>query len=129
MYLSGEGVTRDTQAAIKYFQFAAEKGNIPAQKIISREYIAGVSLPRDYNKAKYWMELAAGKGDAEAQFLLGRYYNSGLGFDDKNESFRWFSAAANQGSAKRNMWLVSTTSVVSVRKGIRGLPINGFRAL
>ena len=72
MYSNGEGVTRDTQAAIKYFQFAAEKGNIPAQKIISREYIAGASLPRDYNKAKYWMELAAGKGDAEASVSPGK---------------------------------------------------------
>lgn len=100
MYLHGEGVEENEKTAIDYFLIAAQKGIIPAQRIISKEYLSGRILGQDYEEARKWIEKAAMKGDSEAQLELGRFYFSDLGFKDEKKGFEWVAKAAEQGNAE-----------------------------
>lgn len=97
LYYNGKLVAEDERKAVKYFLMAAQKGVVPAQRIIASEYVRGKNLEKNYEEARTWIKKAAETGDAEAEYTLGRYYLSGFGFDDEKAAFTWFMKAAEQG--------------------------------
>ena len=48
MYREGEGVTRDYEAALKWFTFAAELGHVSAQNNVGFMYEQGQGTSRDF---------------------------------------------------------------------------------
>ncbi|MDE5944476.1 MAG: SEL1-like repeat protein [Rikenella sp.] len=63
------------------------------------------------NKVKFQDLLRqAESGDAEAQFELAACYEDGKGVkQDQTEAVKWYRCAADQGSARLNMFSVNVT--------------------
>lgn len=65
-YLSGEGVTKDSAAAVRWYRAAAEQGRADAQTRLGLLYAQGEGVPRDEVEALAWFILAARGGDEDA---------------------------------------------------------------
>ena len=75
MYLMGQGVSKDTGQAAKWFKASAEQGNTDAQFMLGSMYL----LPqKDVAEGVRWLRLSAEHGNQDAQYLLGRAYAQGL---------------------------------------------------
>jgi TPR repeat protein len=82
-YESGRGVLADPSAALRWFQAAAEAGDMIAQGRIASFHANGfedwkanpdgkrTQLPKDLMVAREWAERAAGQGHVESQVLMG----------------------------------------------------------
>jgi uncharacterized protein len=100
MYANGNGVTKDSDAAVKWYRLAAQQGNTKAQTNLGVMYVNGNGVPKDYDEAVKWYRLAAKQGDAKAQAKLGLMYTLGYGVPkDYDEAVKWFRLAAKQGDA------------------------------
>lgn len=101
-YYGGRGVPRDKEAAIQWYQQAAERGHLQAQLYLATMYSSGeasASKP-NYGVAAYWFRMAADQGDANAQGNLGIMYRNGDGvIQDYAEAVRLCSAAADKGES------------------------------
>src|SRR5579863_2827294 len=71
MYLSGEGVARDSANGLKWLREAATAGVGLAQYQLGACYELGIVTPQDYAEAARWYRLAADRGVALAQYHLG----------------------------------------------------------
>ena len=97
MYSNGEGVTKDTQAAIKYFLLAAEKGDAVAQLHLGSYYNSGLGFD-DENESFRWFSAAANQGNAEAEYVVGLSYQRGFGTERNQElANKWFQSALKHG--------------------------------
>jgi TPR repeat protein len=65
-YASGEGVNRNTTAAIYWFRKAAEQGHARAQFRLAEAYRLGVGVECDIEKSKFWRLNAASNGFCES---------------------------------------------------------------
>jgi len=95
MYLMGEGVSKDTDQAIKWFKASDAQGNTDAQFMLGSIYL----LPqKDVAEGVKWMRLSAEHGNQDAQYLLGKVYAQGLqGLPrDPVQAEMWLSLAANE---------------------------------
>ncbi|ACE05769.1 hypothetical protein Aasi_0340 [Candidatus Amoebophilus asiaticus 5a2] len=98
MYHNGEGVAKDDNQAIKWFQKAAEQGNADAQFNLGVMY---EKVEGNYKKAIKWFQKAAEQGHADAQFKLGVMYHNGEGVaKDDNQAVFWYRKAAGQRNVK-----------------------------
>jgi uncharacterized protein len=70
MLLDGHGMTRDPEAAFRWFGHAARQGNVDAWNMLGRCYECGWGVPVDREVAAQWYGLAAAKSHAWAQFNL-----------------------------------------------------------
>lgn len=70
MYLSGQGVPKNTNEALKYFESAATKGNSGAQLNSAILYASGNEMDINLEKSYKWASLAAEQGVKEAEDLL-----------------------------------------------------------
>ncbi|MBR4833377.1 MAG: sel1 repeat family protein [Thermoguttaceae bacterium] len=61
-YLGGAGVPRDFEEAVRWFQRAAEAGNVEAMCNLGNRYYKGTGIPLDLSKAVYWYRCAAETG-------------------------------------------------------------------
>ena len=61
MYLSGRGVTPDTQTALAYYTYAASQGDVAAQYTLGILYANGRQVNRNVVDAHAWLSLAAGQ--------------------------------------------------------------------
>ncbi len=103
-YLTGTGVKRDPQEALKWYQKAAEQGYAPAQFRLSGRLLA----KGDQQEAVKWLRKAAEQEYANAQYALGLCYVYGWGVKkDPQEAATWykkavagFRKAAEQGDAE-----------------------------
>jgi TPR repeat protein len=66
MNASGEGERPDYKQAIKWFVFAAQRGDNLAKFNLGTMYLNGQGVPRDLVRAHMWYNLAAAHGDPEA---------------------------------------------------------------
>jgi TPR repeat protein len=75
LYLTGRGVVKDPDMAIKWFSTAASQGNADAEFMLGSMYL----LPRS-NTAEglKWVRLSADHGNQDAQLLLGKTYMDGV---------------------------------------------------
>ena len=75
MYLTGRGVSKDPDTALKWFKAAAAQGNADGAFLLGAMYL----LPRsDIPEGLRWVRLAAERGNQDAQLLLGQTYMEGL---------------------------------------------------
>jgi hypothetical protein len=70
MYHQAQGVRKNMELAIKWWEKAALQGHVLAQLNLGRLYAIGDDVPHDPNQAAYWLNLAAAKGVVEAESLL-----------------------------------------------------------
>lgn len=95
MYLSGEGVARDSAQGLKWLREAATAGVGLAQYQLGVCYEWGVVAPQDYAEAARWYRLAADRGVPLAQYHLGVLYLNGLGVaGDLVAAHMWLNLAA-----------------------------------
>jgi TPR repeat protein len=95
MYMSGQGVPRDADLALKWFKAAADEGNAEAQFFLGAMYL----LPsKDVPQGLKWLRLSADQGMADAQLLLGMAYLKGSDVPhDLVEADMWLELAATRG--------------------------------
>ncbi len=100
-YSLGQGVSKDTAEAAKWFRKAAEQGNASAQYVLGRSYAEGAGVAKDQAEAVKWFRKAAEQGDASAQCSLGLHFIKGEGVaKDAAEAVKWHHKAAEQGNAR-----------------------------
>ncbi len=76
MYVAGEGVERDQEAALALYRGAAEQGYGPAMIILAQNYLSGgLGLPPDRDLAIRWLERAVAAGHEPARAELERLRN------------------------------------------------------
>lgn len=102
MYLAGEGVAQDIQAAYECFRIAAELGQVKSQIKVANAYVEGKIWGVNYREAEKWLERAAKTGDIDAQMCLAKYYQiDDIDMMDEcfdlEKSFYWYKEAAKQG--------------------------------
>jgi TPR repeat protein len=95
MYMSGQGVPKDRDLALKWFRAAADQGNAEGQFFLGAMYL----LPaKDISQGLKWLRLSAEQGMPDAQLLLGMAYLKGRDAPhDLVEADMWLQLAANQG--------------------------------
>lgn len=97
-YYRGDGVPKDSTAAVKWVRKAAEQGFATAQDYVGDWYCNGRGVPKDFAEAVKWYRKAAEQGQARAQFHLGEMYRYGTGVpEDMAEALKWYHKAAENG--------------------------------
>ena len=86
------------QAAVHWYQVAANAGVPAGQFKLANTYFAGVGAPRDPGQALLWYSRAAQQGLAPAQHAAGIMLMSGLaGTTDAVEGYKWLLLAERAG--------------------------------
>ncbi len=99
-YDFGDGVAKDHDQAIVWYQKAASQGNASAQTMIGYCYEIGYGLPQDFVQAAAWFRKAAEKGSAVAEAWLGYSYGAGKGLPQNDAlAVSWYRKAADQGDS------------------------------
>jgi uncharacterized protein len=70
MLFRGDGVARDVEAAVEWYQKAAEQGMPEAQTALGDAHASGSGVPADTEAAIAWYEKAAAQGHPAAQTKL-----------------------------------------------------------
>ena len=97
-YYNGLGVSQDYAEAKKWYEKAANQGNLYAQYNLGVCYYNGLGVSQDYAEAKKWFEKAANQGNPDAQYDLGYMYENGGGMQKNIETaLDWYKKAASQG--------------------------------
>jgi len=95
MYLMGEGITKDNDQAVKWFEASAAQGNADSQFMLGSMYL----LPqKDVAKGVSLLRMSADQGNQDAQYLLGKAYARGLPSlpRDLIQAELWLSLAASK---------------------------------
>lgn len=110
-YLKGDESIRDYQAAIRWFEYAAERNNPEARYylgVIVRDGHAGTMKP---GTGRYFFELAASQGYMPAYFQTGKlYFNAPvdpktgwLSEDDLAKAYLWLSTAVKRSEDREEL--------------------------
>jgi TPR repeat protein len=107
IYADGDGVTKDTSEAERWYQrgvdmasAGARAGWLGADVYLANAYLQSKGVPLDYGEAMYRMKDAAEHGNRQAQVILGSMYRDGQGTpQDYGEAMYWYRKAADRGSA------------------------------
>ena len=99
--LSGRGVEKDYNEAVRLFRLAAEQNDPAALYNLGRAYATGRGVPQDYPEAVKWHKKAAELNQVESQHFLGHAYLYGRPGVEKDpaEAVRWYTKAAMQGDS------------------------------
>jgi TPR repeat protein len=103
-----DGLTKDEQEAVRFYEYAANQGLAEAQYVLALHYELGRGgLPRDKREAVRLYKRAADKGLAEAQCALGSSHAMGEGGleEDSQEAVRLYKLAAAQSLAEAQFML------------------------
>lgn len=104
----GRGTAKDPAQAAKWYQKAADRGDMVAQGRLARLYRLGLGVPRDPALAAKWSIKAATQGSAPAQANLGYMSLEGFGSPaDPVAAAGWFKRAAEQGDASAELALAA----------------------
>lgn len=96
----GEGVPRDPQRALWFYEEAGEKGFALAQLNAAFMHLEGDGVPKNLEAAAFWFHAAALAGSPIAQFNLGVMYERGSGVDkDIARALAWYALAARSGNS------------------------------
>ncbi len=101
MYLAGQAVPADVQAAQEWYVKAAAQGNATAAYELAQMYLSGEKITRDVEAGLAYLKMAAEKGNASAQYMLGRLYQTGAENLEPHaaQGAFWLMKAAAQGDA------------------------------
>ncbi len=101
MYGQGEGVSKNYQEALRWYQKAAAQGHARAKYNLGLMYHNGEGVPQDYAEAAKWYSKSADQGHANAQYDLGVMYYFGVGVPkDYVLAYMWANLAATNCSGK-----------------------------
>jgi TPR repeat protein len=99
-FADGNGVTRDLERAVFWYQRAAMHGFPPAQYRLAVLYERGTGMTADRERAKIWYRRAAEQGHLKAMHGLAALLASGNdGVRDYAAAITWFKEAARRGLA------------------------------
>ena len=70
MHLRGQGIEKNEEQAVVWFQKAAEQGNVNAQYTLSQMYRTGRGVPKNTAKAKEWLQKAKDTWEADPNKTL-----------------------------------------------------------
>jgi len=97
MYLSGEGVSRDSAEGLKWLRKAALAGVGLAQYQLGACLEWGIAVTQDYGEAARWYRMAADRGVPAAQYRLGLLYLNGVGVArDVVAAHMWLNLATSR---------------------------------
>jgi TPR repeat protein len=107
----GDGWNQDSAAAVKWYQAAAEQGDVYAMTELGAHLRLGKGVAWNEAAAMQWFARAAQKGYVPAETSLAVGFENGLGQDsgqgrqDYRQAATWFETAANQndGYAQLNL--------------------------
>lgn len=111
IFWDGKIASQDKQAAMQYFTFAGEHGNVKAQFLLAVMYMEGKDIvPQDYAKSLYWFTKAAECGDANSQYLLADIYMQDAmpnptSDDEAGDFMEPFKTLVTQDVERGLMWL------------------------
>lgn len=95
-----ESAGRDLGEARRFYEWAADQGNVRAMHALAMLLCSGNGQTPDWENAVRWFRAAAELGFRDSQYNLGVVYARGLGVvADAGEAFKWLSLAAAQGDA------------------------------
>ncbi len=95
-----ENETHNLKEAQRFYEWAAEQGNVRAMHNLGVLYSQGVDGKPDWPSAIKWFRKSAESGQTDSQYNLGVIYARGLsGRTDPVEAWKWFALAASQGDA------------------------------
>ncbi len=99
--LHGHGVTRDPEAAFRWFNIAARSGDAEALNMVGRCYELGWGVAPDLREAAAWFGKAAASGHAWAEFNLASLYAQGRGVPaDEKKALTLLVRSARRGNPK-----------------------------
>lgn len=97
MQLYGYGQLKNNRAALYYFQKAAEKGFLPAQRTLALYALLKENNP---SEALIWFKKAAENNDVDAQLYTAAAYLFGVGVKKNTDlAKRYYIAAAKNGNS------------------------------
>lgn len=101
LYLNGDDVlSKNADAAVSYFEKAAEKGNTFAQFQIGKMLLLGSDVPQNITRGLSYLEQAVAGGNDTAMLFLGQAYLSGTNVPKNIEKgLELLRASAAQGNA------------------------------
>ncbi len=135
-YENGNGVEQSMSQALKWYQLAAQQGQVDAQYkfgsaltngdpnalfLMGEAYRTGKGVSKNQEEARKWIGQAADKNLAVAQYTLGLMYLSGEGVQKDNVTAeKWLRMAATQGNAPASETLLQkfNVRVEATRKNI-----------
>ena len=96
-YRNGQGVEKDEDIALGWYQKAAELGDGKASLILGDMYNYYYRYGENHEMAFYWYQKSADLGYAEGQEAVGYMYKNGFGVEeDHKKAFYWYKKAAHQ---------------------------------
>lgn len=97
----GEMVNRDIGKSTRFYNLAADAGNLEARRELGDLYYRGIDGQRDVEEAIRHYSIAAEEGDPISQFNLGAIYLNGIDLpQDPVRAFAYMEKAANQNFTK-----------------------------
>lgn len=95
MNVYGQGIPKNREEALYWFNKAAETGSNDAIAQMGRMYFEDNEM-QDYDRALIIFNEAAGRGNLVAEFYLGLMYEQGLGVEqDYSIALAWFKKASH----------------------------------
>jgi len=109
-YDIGDGVARDSQAALRWYRSAAEKGHALGALNAGVLYDSGTGVERDAATAAVWYRRAADEGNGRAAYNLAQLYETGEGVPrDAKQAAEWYDKARRTGIANDDDKLAALT--------------------
>jgi TPR repeat protein len=112
MYLDGEGVSQNTDVAIRWLKSAAAQGDATAHLILGLIYFGErPHTPQDIAQAVQWFRSSAYLGNGQAQDTLARLYAAGKGVPkDLDIAMQWANGSLDAGydRATKTIQLIQT---------------------
>ncbi len=103
MYEFGQGVERDLNLALQWFDKASHNGSLAGLHNLARSYNFGSGTEQNFAQAEKLYLQATEAGYTESMFFLGTLYATGNGNDlsvnPDITAYAWMKAAANAGSS------------------------------
>lgn len=90
----------DTDAALIWFQKAADLGNAEAQMVCATSYLYGYGVPQNTEKARKCLIKAAQNGEPLAQYELAKMFLDNKKGKDFKLAYMWLMKSADQGEVK-----------------------------
>ncbi len=99
MLYKGMGVNQDKVEGVKYLQRAAQRGMLPAHRMLATAYYTGEGVDQNYDTAVKHLKMAVKGKFAESQVLLAKCYINGQGVSkDYDQAVQWLAEAYCQNS-------------------------------
>lgn len=112
-YFYGDGISQNTEAAIKWYKKATKMGSGYARRQLAELYEEGVVVKQDYTKAYTWYNELVRCGDIDALYITGLYCLEGRGVkQNKKKALTRLRKAASLGSKEAKQKLAELNEEV-----------------